>query len=488
MSPWALLSVFAWPMVLGVASLRFLRVERRDDPLAYWAWAWVTGALGTAAITFAWCWTGAPLTSLPFVVAAVACAALFLSIKWIDRPTEAFAPPPAARSLRVETAVYWTVTAVALVVVLLRIVDASRLAIVTDDEANLWALHAKVIFHAGGFTQAYREVVSSQPSLLLHADYPLFNPLLQLWTYAHSGAVEHVAARLPVQAVVLAGVVVLASALRRAVRPGVAAALLVMIVATPQLQHQPRVVNSDLMVAFGALIAFDAWTRWHAAQDTRSGNASWRLGCVGVALMLWSKNEGLFYLACVVGAWILLCLVTRKSSMRSWQAAWMLLPLGVILLGQGFNLAFGFENDLIAGKQVGEPFWVIAWRRLSEAGRIVYGFLGREVFFSTTHNHGLVAAFAVLTFLAARTAFGAVLRVPTLALWMALVGLSVVYLGTPHDGGSLDGVRWHLETSGRRVFFQLVPCLALWVAHYLGILAPWMLSNSESSSATPGTP
>lgn len=487
MSPWALLSVFTWPLILGVAALRFAGLERRDDPLAYWAWAWVTGALATAALTFGWCWTGAPLTALPYIVAAVASAGLFLSVKWIDRSPSPLEPRERAPRARFESVVFGIVTALVLVVVALRILEGSRVAIVTDDEANLWALHAKVIFHAGGFTPLYREVVSARPSTLLHADYPLFNPMLQLWTYAHSGAVEHVAARLPVQAVALAGVAVLASALRRAVRPGIAAALLVMVVATPQLQHQPRVVNSDLMVAFGALVAFDAWTRWHAARDTRAGNAFWRVGCVGIALMLWSKNEGLFYLACVVAAWVLLCLVTRRSSMRSWQAAWMLLPLAVVVLGQGFNLAFGFENDLIAGKQVGEPFWVIAWRRLSEAGRIVYGFLGREVLLDPGHSHGLVAAFVALTFCALRTAFSATLRVPTLAIWLALVGLSVVYLGTPHDGGSLDGIRWHLETSGRRVFFQLVPCLALWLAHYLGILAPWMSRNSESSSGTPGT-
>ena len=71
---------------------------------------------------------------------------------------------------------------------------------------------------------------------------------------------------------------------------------------------------------------------------------------------------------------------------------------------------------------------------------------------------------------------GPVLRVPGLALLLALAGVHLVYIG------SFLELEFHLATSYTRVLFQLLPAALSWLA----ALAPAMLMRpAPAPAATP---
>jgi uncharacterized membrane protein len=69
------------------------------------------------------------------------------------------------------------------------------------------------------------------------------------------------------------------------------------------------------------------------------------------------------------------------------------------------------------------------------------------------------------------------LRLPTLALALAMLGVHVVYIG------SYQNLDWHLEHSYNRVMFQLVPAACLWFA----LLVQAFARTSEISSSSETT-
>src|SRR4029079_3607202 len=108
-----------------------------------------------------------------------------------------------------------------------------------------------MIFDSGGFgerlDQAFAPGSPKAGNFAFHNDYPLFNPLRHLWSFSTSGVITHTTNRVPIQVFDLALVLATAAAVRRRVRPGVAAVLVILFVG----QTWPGVLpaDADRMVA-----------------------------------------------------------------------------------------------------------------------------------------------------------------------------------------------------------------------------------------------
>ena len=448
-----LASVFAVPLLLGAAILRALGLRARDEPLAFAGWAYVAGTLGVGLVLFLWLLLGWPLEArrLVPVCLVLACASWAYGLRWA----------PGSPGPRADAAVHWsrierwssaTVVALLLIASLTWILATSLEPVVEGDEASIWAHKAKLLFSAGGLGDALRVEAMQYPRT--HLDYPLLNPLLQLWTFAHAGEQLHVENRLPIQGFMLALVLVLASALRRALRPALAALLLLLVVQTVSFQAHLRAAYADGMVALGLVCACAAWLRWK-----ESGSRTWwRLTMLSCAFLVWSKNEGLFYVmlgALVAGAsaWLSRRSERGETPPLGRELAWVLLPLSIVAATWIHNGRMGFRNDLLSEAS---PADFLA----SFPGRIrpILSALWKHACAEPRHtNHVFVALLALLLASPVRVLRG---RTRFAALWVVaiLAGDVAVYLATPHD------LAWHLSTSLPRVVFQALPLAALCLA------------------------
>ena len=430
----------------------------------------MAGALITALVEFAWLWTGFPLRGLLVVVPAASLVCTGLAALRARRHvgTEDAAPPPECTATRV-------VLVLLLAVTVQRVLIASTEGVTSGDELYLWSYKAKLIFEAGGFNDEFLRLATRPVAPLFHADYQLLNPLLQVWVFAHAGEITHFANRLPIQGFAVAWVLLVVAALRRWTGPAWTGLLALLLVALPTVSILARTAHADLMVGLGALMAADAWLRW------RNGRRpwAWRLVCIGLAVMLWSKNEGMLYLCGFAAAFAVAC----PSPRRAWAAlaglgrelAWLGLPLAILVLHWGFNAHFGFQNDLVQGDAYGKPFWEIAYERAGENLGPVLAYFGREGLVGAELTNWLLLTFLACLVAAPRRAFGGARGPMALALLAVLVGFLLVYTGTPKGGDAAlrlrlppgAGVAWHLKTSAPRLLVQILPCVALWLALFL---------------------
>lgn len=457
-----LLSALGLPLVLGAALLGLLGIGWRSDRIAFLGWAWIAGACGTALVVFVWLWSGLDVSSA--AVPAAAVAGLALCAGWLGRRrprAELVATTRAAdTATRLERGSFGVVLVGVLLLTAARILLATLQPVVTDDEGNFWAMEAKVAWLSGGFVPAFGATLR-EPNFVYNADYPNLNPLLQVWTFAHAGRLVHVANRLPIQLFALAQVLVAAAALRRLVRPAFAALLLLVLVAPREAAFQTQLAHGDLMVGLGALVALDAWLRWRATRAP----AAFRLLALGLALMLWSKNEGLLYALCIALAAALAYALARDEPAVQEGAparapwAWLLLPAAVVAMNWSFNAWFGFTSGFVANERREAGLLALFFAQFDERFSAVTGHLARRVLLSPAHSGLVFAAFfvGVVPYLRRRE-----FALPAAALFLALGGIAAVFIGAPHD------VRWHLGTAATRVTFQLFPAAVLGLGLLLG--------------------
>lgn len=479
LSALALLSLLGLPLLLGAALLRLLGVAWRSDRIAYLGWAWVAGACGTALVVFAWLWSGLDTRTAVVPGAAVAGLALLAWGVGRRRPWEVLAPSPRAPPASsggssLERGFFGGVLLAVLLLTAERILLGTLHPIVTDDEGNFWALKAKVAWLSGGFGPAFGATLR-EPNFVYNADYPNLNPLLQVWAFAHAGGIVHVANRLPLQLFALAQVLVAAAALRRLVRPALAALLLLVLVAPREAFLQTQLAHGDLLVGLGALVCLDGWLRWRATHAP----AAFRLLALGLALMLWSKNEGLLYAACSAAAAALARLLARGGATRTAPAprGWLLLPLAILVLNWSFNAWFGLSSGFVANESREAGLLSLFFSQFGERFPVVAGHLARRVLLSPAHSSLVFAALflGVLPDLRRRES-----ALPALALCLAVAGVTAVFIGAPHD------VRWHLGTAATRVTFQLFPAAVLALGQVLGFAGARGAAPAAGPAPPPG--
>ncbi len=451
--------LFGVPFLLGAAAAAAFGIRPRDDALLWAAWCWALGAPATAVLVLLpWCLGLGPRPGVGPGWTAGAALALAAVLAWKARGRGGGASPPGpwARASRLERGLFRLVLALCATVVLDRMLVAASQALSLGDEAHIWAGKAKAMYFAGGPGEGLSGLV--RRGFVVHADYPLLNPLLHLWAFAVSGRVVHVENRLCIQLFTLAALLALAAGLRRRVRPAVAAGLLLLVVSTAPfgqvLAGYGGGGSADGMVVAGATLALDAWLRHRDGEGER-----WLLlWGLGLALCAWSKNDGQLIAVAFAAAAALSPVPKRRLALA-------LLPCAAAaLLTWGFNAAHGFENDLL--HKGGMPFWERAVRLFGERAGAVAGYFARTVFLRSENSRLLWIAAVLLCAASPRRILGERLRTPALFLALVLAGYAVVFIGTPLP---LDS---HLLSAGARVCFHVLPAAALWLAAAAAALFP----------------
>lgn len=460
------------PPATGAGVLALLGLRPGDDRLAFWGWAWLAGSLAWAGLLFVALLLG--LGSLPWLAGAGAVA--LVAGVWLGpSPPRPPSPlPPSApsqgegggrwlRSSALERGIFWAVLALVLVIAADEVVRSDARAVVSRDEARIWAAKAKVLYRAGGFGAGVAEELA--PPTVHHPDYPLLDPLLQLGAFAVAGEVLHVENRLPLQGLFLALLLATAGALRRRLRPAFAALLLFLLVTAPASRTLLGQANADHLVALGLLVALDGWHRFRSG----GGDRYWRLFAVALAFLAWSKNEGLM-LAALLGVVAVAEAWWRAGPRPSRRhLPWLLLPAAVVAAESGLDAFYGVGNDLV---NAGLP------------ARLAGGFLDRAPLVAGRFAEQLLLdpratqlAFPLLALLLAlfprRLLGGEPGRIA--ALLAGALGVHfVLYTATPHDPA------WHLATSLDRVLFQLLPAALLGVAAVASVVFPGLCCSYSS--------
>ncbi len=469
LGPLALLSLIGVPFVLGAAVLRALGIVARTDRVAWAGWSWMVGSLAIGLILFVWLWTGPDMTTatVPVAVAiGLAAAAALLSRGRSLVPRSRAPPAPAWESWLFRLAL-----AFVLVVTTERVLEGSLLAVVKGDEASFWAFRAKILFHEGGFGAGYAEGVRAYE--LAQADYPLLNPLLQLWAFIHAGRITHVVNRIPIQLFSVALVLVLSGGLRRATRPGFAAGLLLLLPAMHEALFGAKTAYSDVPVALGALVTLDCWLRWR--EDRHGGWIG--LGSLALAFPLWCKYDGLLVLGGILGAACIWLIASRRARFGGRAGArlwWILPPAAVLALTWSVNAHFGAANLLLTSRVRATPsapnpegsFITLFFERFAERIGPILRYFGERIVLDPSQSQFVFIVFAILVVVGASArGLRSHLGLSAVALALAFSGAMLVFVGTPMK---LD---WHMETAATRVAFQFVPAILLWIGAASG---KWM--------------
>ncbi|MCA8952986.1 MAG: hypothetical protein KDE27_25975 [Planctomycetes bacterium] len=448
MNPLALSWSLAVPLLLGILLLRLLGLRHRDDRIGFPAWSWLLGCLALAAL-LRLCreiglpvgvWWAAPLPALGLLL----LVPRLLGARRRAAAASASAVPPTP-------AWFHAFVAVGVLFCLWFALVGFDRPCLEGDEGNIWSLKAKSLLvdwdgSYGGPGFAAAQVWN------LHPDYPQLNPWLQAWVYALTGVpdFEQFANRWPIQLCDVALFVATAAALRRLVAPILAAMLAALVLLEPEFRDLCRTAYADGMVAFGVVVALDAFLRW------RSGGPrafAW-LAALGFAFALASKNEATLYLASLalalpIARWLLrrepLCggLVGRNLAL-------LLPPILVAVNTTMWNRRFGMKSDLFGANPTGKSMFALMAEQWRERVPLLAGEAARAVA-ALEHSHAVFGLLLFAAIVVPRRAFGRELALPLLALFGSLAGLHLVYVG------SFLPLRFHLDTSYLRVLFQLLP-------------------------------
>jgi hypothetical protein len=459
--PAELLLLVGTPAALGACAATLLGLRARQDALAFAAWSWLLGALLVAALLFAALVAGLPLAALRWVPPL----ALGVLLPWCWR-TRRRRGPVAGPERGPGRTLLLVVTAGCLLLTCDRILRADEIVVSFGDEGTMWSVKAKALWLSGGLTPEFAALVAAPDPLAHkamreHADYPLQNPLLQLWSFACAGGVTHVQNRLVVQVFALALVLLLASAARRVAPAGGAAAAMALVALSGDFQEACGTATADILVALGLLASLDAWSRWRASGERRF----LALFAACLASLAWSKNEGAM-LALVAGA---ACLATAGAPGRSRRAqALALLPAVAVLVAQAlFNAAFDLHSDLFAVTADGGFLARVgaqAAAHLPVIGRYVLDDAVLDV-----RSGNLVPAMLLLALAFFPVRLPARAPAATAALLVGASAYLLVYLGTPRL------IEWHLRYSLHRVLLQLAPLAVVWLAR----AAAWLMRPDE---------
>ena len=420
------------------------------------AWSYLVGQFALAWLTFAWLAAGKPVAGwwLPAAAAAAGLAAW-----WWGRARTA--PARRARSDRVIAAV----TAGLVVLLLERASAASLHAILLGDEANIWSAKARLLWTSDFGTWLAADYAR-------HADYPMFDPLVQTLAFASAGQELFWENRLPMLGFAIALVLLLADVLERLLPRGLAVVLLLAFATSAFLAYAPTAM-ADVLLAFGLFAASDALRRWQATGEP----VWWRLACVGGAAMLATKNEGAMLLVAVVVAGGVARLVAREPVLRPLRQAWgwLALPAATFAAGAWFNAHYALANDLTSATPDGRGLLArIAHWWPERTLPVLQYYAG--LFADGAATRWLLPAMLLAPLAAGRRAFAAARAWPWFTVVVAIAGYMAVFVGTTADQGGPDGpargLQWHLATAADRTLLHVLPLAVMALALQLARSAP----------------
>ena len=437
----AMLWVMASILLLGALVLGACGMRARADWMTFCGFVWPAGCLvlglglwlaviGGVEPQY-WLWLPLPIGGV-----VLACSSLSAAAPSLD---------PAPRTslfLRL-------VLAFAVVVFALHFAAAAAFPCLLGDEANLWAAKAKSLY-----LDWYRSEFVLAQTYTPHPDSPLLNPLLQAFVYAGNGEVVHIGNRWPIQLCALSLVFAVAAAVKRRAGCGVAALLVLPLVLEPEFRHMSSTAYADGMVGLGLVLLIDGFLREQESPH-RSHRAMAAIGC---AFALWSKNEASLYVALAVAGYVGAVVLGRVARPKiSVAHLWLLLPLAVAVGQFAWNRWFSLHNDLF-GK--GGPEGSVPELFVAQFGDRALPVLlaAGELLLDPRRLHVVLVVPFVAALVAWRTVATRALLVPTFVIVTAVVVLHLIYIG------SYLVLWFHLQTSHRRVLFQLVPAALVWTA------------------------
>lgn len=440
--------VFGTPLLFGAGLLRALGIVWRSDRLAYWAWAYLCGSLGTALAIFFWLLCGKPGSAVMlYSLLPVAGGLLLYRLRG-----KRAAPSARPISSREDWVLYATIILLA-VICIDRITHINCFPVTHGDEANIWAAKAKTLFAASGFDAELARQTHLYP---FHADYPLLNPLLQSGSFELSGQILHITNRLPVQLFAPAFLLVMAASLRLLVRPALTAVLLTLLFAHGASVAHSGPAASDFMLAFGFITATDAWIRWSRSQDS----CWWKLFAVALAFTVWSKNEGVVLALVLCMAIAIGHFTERKKTLPpiglDWL--WLIAPCALIALHRTLNASQGLVNDLFDPRWSSQTFLERLFSGLSERLGTVMEYFVSHTLFAAETSRLLLALFLGLIVCFPRRLLKGEVAVLSLCVVGGLAAYQLVFIATPHS------LQWHLDTASSRVTFHLVPAATIGLA------------------------
>lgn len=318
------------------------------------------------------------------------------------------------------------------------------------DAIRMFNLRARFMLRADAFLAPFTDAG------YLHSTHPDYPPLM---AYAVSGAYRLAGGATTLAPIWLhatiwiGGVGFLVHWAWRACGP------LAGLVAAAMLGAHPfwvQEITQQLCDAPLGLALASALLAWRLSIDDAAGGRRQALvaGCLaGIALL--TKNEGALLVLLLCGSITLWTL--RQPRKRLGQAGAVALGLAPWVLLLLVFKAFAPQNDLVQGSRLESASWERAGLILADYWRIVsHPLLFKGVFL-------IVAGGAVaraLGLLPRGQASGWQTAVASV-LFLAALGYFCVYLVTPHD------LHWHLSTSSKRLFTQLLPATVLLGATYV---------------------
>ena len=139
----------------------------------------------------------------------------------------------------------------------------------------------------------------------------------------------------------------------------------------------------------------------------------------------------------------------------------LLIPLTIVTAQALWNRQLALRNDLFGENPTGKSLVTLFVEQFAERASYVAGRL-LELITDVTGEFGVLLVLFLAPLFWPRAALGRQLFVPTLALIGSCVGLHLVYIGSHLD------LKAHMDTSHRRVIYQLVPVTLVWFAALLG--------------------
>jgi hypothetical protein len=466
------------PLLAGVGLLRWMGLEPRADRIGFASWAYMVGSMTMAIALWIWTLAGKPVpgVSLWWVLGGLGLGAMVLSSR--RRAVGAEVTTSRDGAWNPERALF----AGAIVLLLLHGLDVATarnvVPILAGDEGNIWTAKAKVLHVA---QDSLGPVFRQEASLFVqHPDYPLLNPLLQLGTFEFTGRLTAADSRLPIQAVMLALILMTASALRRFVRPAVAAALLLALFTTDMSRFLAGSAYADHLVMFGILGAIDAWSRYRATRE----DVWFRLACLAMVFAILAKNEGsmLCLLAVlVIGTLRFVGILVGPVLPGAWcERAWLVAPAAAVLAVQAHNAVLAFRNDLFDPAVDSSGFSGRLVAQFAEHVGPVLGYAWREILVAPATTHlvfgGLFVGMAATILVPGRRPRAEVL-VPLLCTLGALAVYQLVFVATPYE------IDKHLPAASVRVAMHVAPLSVLAQAMLWSDLFPSFRSGARTAQS-----
>lgn len=296
---------FAFPLLCGMPAAVLLLKNHRVSPGLLMGISYGLGLGSLSVWMMILKWLGVPFhvwtVSLPPLLLWIPCLRYRRGFTFADT---AAAPPPDGKWLRRLTGLLVAIT------VFLVFAYHTQLPVIGWDSLATASLNAKVLYHTAGTVPL---------SHLVHADYPLLVPLTQCWLAIVHGGWNEYGVKYAFPWIFCAFLLLQFHWMRAKAGVNAATLSVLLLLSAYTVGVMALLDYREIFLMYFASGAFFFLVSWQDAPDETAAAAWLRLASVFAALMLFTKSEGLIYLAAqtmlVAGV-----LLIRRTAMR--EAIW----------------------------------------------------------------------------------------------------------------------------------------------------------------------